>query len=135
MINILHAVSCVALLAAAFRWQFARPAHGDARRFLFPFILAAAVLGCLSVAPWALELFAARYSGRLYEMEAMSFRFSGPYWWVYAAGFILPLLPVSGLFPAFGKRPLLMAVMALLALIPISFTPAVILIGRLFNRT
>ena len=53
---------------------------------------------------------------------SISFRMNGPYAWAYSLAIILPVLPVAGILPVIGKRPLLMAGIALLALLPAAFT-------------
>lgn len=118
----LQFVGCLALAVFALRWRLAHAARESAYRHLLPFTIAAWVLGFVLVYPLAMEVFVAWYSGAMYEVEAITFRFNGPYWWVYRAGFVLPLLPVFGLFPWIGKRPVLMLVIAVLAMLPVSFS-------------
>lgn len=113
--------ACFALAVFALRWRVTHGAGEGAYRYLVPFSIAASVLGFVLVYPFAMELFVAWYSGAMYEMEAVAFRFNGPYGWAYRAGFILPLLPVFGLFPWIGKRPVVMLVIAVLALVPVAF--------------
>jgi hypothetical protein len=86
------------------------------------------------VLPYAVEVFVAYYSGAQYEAEVMAYRLNGPYWWAYCAGFIFPLLPILGLFPFIGKRPVLMFAIAAMALIPITFTSVGEII-RQFSRS
>lgn len=116
----LQFLACLALAVFALRWRLAH-AGESAYRHLLPFTFAAGALGFILVYPFAMEFFVAWYSGAMYEMESVLFRFNGPYWWAYRSGFILPLLPVFGLFPWIGKRPVVMLVIAVLALIPVSF--------------
>jgi hypothetical protein len=117
----LQFLACLALAVFALRWHVTHAAGESAYRHLLPFTIAASVLGLVLVYPFAMELFVAWYSGAMYEMEAVAFRFNGPYWWAYRAGFVLPLLPVFGLFPWIGKRPVVMLVIAVLALVPVAF--------------
>ncbi len=134
IIPALQLIACVTLAVVAIRWRLVHSARENAYRFLLPFIIAAGIFGIILVFPYAIEIFVAYYSGAQYEMEAMSFRFNGPYWWAYSASFILPLLPTCGLFPFIGKRPILVVAIAALALIPVSFTPVVSVIKRLTSR-
>lgn len=120
--EILQATACIALTAAALYWKFTRSTQQGAHKFLFPFIIVAGVLGIALVAPLAIELFVASYSGAIYETSVVSFRFNGPYWWVFYGGFILPLLPTFGVLPFIGNRPVVVAFIAMLALIPALFT-------------
>jgi len=122
------------LAIAAGRMIFHRSTSETAHRSLLPFIVVASILGWCIIYPFAVEIFVAYYSGAIYEMEAVSFRFSGVYWWVYTAGFILPLLPMIGLLPWVGRRPTLIAGIALLSLIPVSFTPVVTIISRIIKE-
>lgn len=116
----LQFMACLSLAVFALRWRLSHAAGESAYRHLLPFAFAAWVLGFVLVYPFAMEIFVAWYSGAMYEMEAITFRFNGPYWWAYRAGFILPLLPVFGLFPWIGRRPVLMLVIAVLAILPVS---------------
>lgn len=117
----LQFLACLVLAVFALRWRFTHAAGESAYRHLLAFTFVAWVLGFVLVYPLAMEFFVAWYSGAMYEMESVLFRFNGPYWWAYRAGFILPLLPMFGLFPWIGKRPVVMLVIAVLALIPVSF--------------
>jgi hypothetical protein len=134
IIPALQVIACVTLAFFAIRWRLMYSARENAYRFLLPFIIAAGILGVILVCPYVTEVFVAYYSGVQYEMEAVLFRFHGPYWWVYCAGFILPLLPTCGLVPLIGKRPVLMAAIAVVALIPVSFMPIVSIIKRSSSR-
>lgn len=125
----LQFLACLALAVFSLRWRLTQ-AGVSAYRHLLPFSIAAWMLGFVLVYPFAMELFVAWYSGAMYEMESVLFRFNGPYWWVYRSGFILPLLPVFGLFPWIGKRPVVMLVIAVLALMPVSFVCITSLRGR-----
>jgi hypothetical protein len=132
--EILQVTACIALAAAAIYWKVTRSTQQGAHKFLFPFIIAAGVLGIVLIAPYAIELFVTSYSGTIYEKDAVSFRFNGPYWWVYYCGFILPLLPTFGVIPPVGNRPTIVALIAVLALIPVLFTPTIVCIKRFTNK-
>lgn len=118
-------MACLTLAVLAVRWRVSHASRESAYRFLLPINIAAGLLGIILVYPYAMEIFVAWYSGAMFEMEMISYRFNGPYGWAYYAGFILPLLPLLGWIPLIGKRPLLMLGIAALALIPVSFTPVV----------
>ncbi len=121
IVDILQVTACVALIVAAMYWKFTRSDEQGVHKFLFPFILAASVLGIALVAPYAIEVFVDYYSGSLYQVEAMAFRFNGPYWWVYYSGLILPMLPIFGVLPQIGSRPIIVAIIAVLAMVPVVF--------------
>jgi uncharacterized membrane protein YozB (DUF420 family) len=118
IIESLQLLSCATLAAAAIRWRIRHRAGEGAHRSLFPFIIAAGVMGCVLVVSYMIESFVAYYSGSIFEVRTVTYRFDGSYQWVYLTVILLPLLPISGLLPAVGKRPLLMAVIAVLAMIP-----------------
>jgi hypothetical protein len=132
--EILQVTGCIALATAALYWKFTRSTQQGAHKFLFPFIIAAGVLGIALIAPYAIELFVASYSGAIYESAIVSFRFNGPYWWVYYCGFIFPLLPTFGVIPIIGSRPVVVAFLAVIALIPVLFTPTVGYIRRITKK-
>lgn len=134
ILPILQLIACITLAIVAFRWRFLHSAGGSAYRTLVPFISAAGIFGVILVFPYIMEVFVVYYSGAQYELEAMLYRFNGPYWWVYYAGLILPLLPILGLFPFIGKRPTMVVAISFLALIPVSFTPAVTVIKRITTK-
>ena len=134
IIPALQFVSCIVLAVAAGRLIINHSTSEAAHRSLRPFIVVASILGWCIIYPFAVEIFVAYYSGAIYEMEAVSFRFNGVYWWVYSAGFILPLLPMIGLIPWVGRRPTLIVGIALLSLIPVSFTPVVTIISRIIKE-
>ncbi|MES2981595.1 MAG: hypothetical protein V4727_04710 [Verrucomicrobiota bacterium] len=119
--EILQVAACVALIAAAMYWKFTRSCVQGTHKFLFPFILTASILGIALIAPYAIEVFVAYYSGAIYEVEAMNFRFNGSYGWVYYSGFILPLLPIFAVLPQIGSRPILVALVGMLAMVPVVF--------------
>lgn len=81
-------------------------------------------MGLALVFPFAMELFVAHYSGALFEMEVMSYRLNGPYWWVFWVAAVLPLLPLLGMIPFIGRRPLLVAGIASAAATPVLFWTA-----------
>lgn len=120
IIPILQLMACTTLAVVAIQWRLTHSASENAFRHLLPFIAAAGVLGIILLFPYAIEFFVANYSGALYEVESISFRFNGPYWWVYWLQTFLPLLPILGLFPFVGKRPILMVVFAGLAMLPVA---------------
>jgi hypothetical protein len=118
-------------MVISIRLQLAYSVRQHTYRSLLPFIIIAGIFGILLVFPYAAEISSIYKMGDKNEMEAMSFRFNGPYWWVYSSGFILPLLPAFGLFPAIGKRPILVVAIAVIAMIPVSYTPVVSIITQL----
>lgn len=120
-VQILQFSTCIALAAAAIFWRSKRRSAEGAHKSLFPFIIAAGLMGCILVGPFGMEAFVAYYSGALHETDPILFRLEGPYRWVYLTAFILPLLPVFGLLPPVGKRPVLMTVLAVLAMVPVVY--------------
>lgn len=134
IVSILQGAACIAMMIAAILCHLKRSASNkSAYRVILPFIISAATLGIIFVGPYVVEFFAAYYGGAIYEREVMLFRLNGPYWWVYSAGFILPLLPIIGVFPAIGRRPFLITFIAFLAIIPACFTPIVTFVTRVAN--
>ncbi len=121
ILEILQLAACVTLIAAAMYWKFTRSAEQGVHKFLFPFILVASVLGIALIAPYGIEVFVDYYSGSLYQVEAMVFRFNGSYWWVYYSGLILPMLPIFGVLPQIGSRPIIVAIIGVLAMVPVVF--------------
>ncbi|WP_367871932.1 hypothetical protein [Luteolibacter sp. Populi] len=114
---ILHLLACGVLVAAAVYRLYTRgtaPAYG----FLFPYIIVAALAGMVISYMYAGELFVAWYSGAAIEIEAAKYRLSGPYAWVYISMLIAPLLPVFAIIPWVGRRPLAVALLGLLAVLP-----------------
>ncbi|GAA5121584.1 hypothetical protein GCM10023212_17050 [Luteolibacter yonseiensis] len=51
----------------------------------------------------------------------LSYRLTGSYAWVYLSAALLAILPCLGIVPGIGKRPLLVASLALLAMPPAAF--------------
>jgi hypothetical protein len=121
ILSALQVTACLALAFMAIRWRCTNSPQANAYRFLFPYTAAAGVLGLVLVFPFAMELFVAHYSGALFEMEVMSYRLNGHYWWVFCMGAILPLLPLLGMTPFIGRRPLLVAGIASAAATPVLF--------------
>ena len=112
-------LSCLALLSISI-WEIFR--GNRLNRFLLPSIVAASGLGIALIAPYLLEIFIIKYSGAIYEMEGIGYRINGPYWWVYYLGAILPLLPILALIPRIKRRPLIVATLALLGMVPSMFS-------------
>ncbi len=117
---VLQLIACTTLIVISIQWRLTHSASENAFRHLLPFIAAASILGIILALPFA-ELFVAYYSGALYEMESIKFRYEGPYWWAYWALVTFPLLPTLGLFPFIGKRPIVMATLAGLAMLTVTF--------------
>ena len=129
ILHILQVAACVALIAAAMYWKLRRSNQQGVHKFLFPFILSASVMGMALLASYAMEVFIAYYSGAIYALELVFYRFDGPYWWVFASGAILPILPIFGVFPQVGGRPVFVAFIGALAMAPFLFNYGV----RFFN--
>lgn len=75
-------------------------------------------MGFICVAPYLIEMFVVVYSGSIYEVEAVNYRLTGPYWWAYWGGLLLPQLPWLGFLPSIWHKPILVSILAVLALIP-----------------
>lgn len=118
IISITHLLACLCLLAAAIA---IRRGNSSAVPFLFPLILLSTATGIALIYLYAIEIFVANYSGAIYEMEVLTYRLNGPYWWVYYGSVILPLLPGLAFIPAIRKRLVLVAVLALIAAVPSAF--------------
>lgn len=121
MLLISQFASCMILAVLAIGWRLTHPKDESAHKFLFPAIVAAGLLGCGLLLPFAMETFIAYYSGSSNPMAVMRFRLTGPYWFVYFTGILLPPLPLVGLIPTLGKKPVLMTVIAMLASLPVAF--------------
>jgi hypothetical protein len=120
MLLISQFAACMILAVLAMGWRLKHSKAESAHRFLFPAIVTAGLLGCGLLLPFAMETFIAYYSGSSKPMAVMRYRLTGPYWFVYFTGILLPPLPLLGLIPAFGKKPILMAVIAVLAALPVA---------------
>lgn len=118
ILHFLQALSCICLLAVALS---VHKGIAKAGPFLFPLAIISSLVGIAWVYPYAIEFFVAQYSGAIYEMEVLTYRFQGPYRWVHYGSAILPFLPVLALFPQVRKRALLVAMLALLAAVPATF--------------
>ena len=108
---ILHLCACGVLIAAAVYRLYTRgtaTAHG----FLFPYIIVAALAGMVISYIHAMELFVAWYSG------AAKYRLTGPYAWVSISMSIAPLLPAFAIIPGVGRRPMTVALLGVLAVLP-----------------
>jgi len=124
--SIVHLLACVILVAAAcYRIMKAGPAP-DAHRFLFPYIVVAALTGLVAFYVNSMELFVAYYSG---SDPAAAFRLNGPYWWVYSSLAFVPLLPGAGILPWIGGRAVWVAALGVLATLPKCF----LLVGGLIH--
>jgi hypothetical protein len=113
-----HLLTCLSLI---FTGLAIHRGNNKTLSYLFPLILLSAIAGIALIYPYAIEIFVARYSGAIYEMEALTFRLTGPYWWVYYASIILPPLPGLALIPAVRKQPIVVALLALLGAVPSAF--------------
>lgn len=120
IIPLLQLMACTTLAVVSIQWRIAHSTSESAYRHLLPFIVVAGVLGIILISPLA-ELFVAYYRGSIFEMEAVTCRYKGPYWWAYWSLAIFPLLPMLGLLPFIGKRPVLMASLAGLATLPVIY--------------
>ncbi|RYD24433.1 MAG: hypothetical protein EOP88_00055 [Verrucomicrobiaceae bacterium] len=119
ILEIVQILCCIALAGAAIYWRVRKHPGEGAHKFLFPVIIATGLAGCLRAFPPAIESYLSWQRASLYEV--VGYRFGGPYWWVYVAAVLLPLLPVVGMLPSIGKRSVLMAVLALLAMLPATY--------------
>jgi hypothetical protein len=120
MFSIPHVLSCLTLAIAAVYRRCTHPSSNGAHRFLFPYVMAAGCLGVVWLMPYFWEVAMQCYSTRSHE--PLSFRFTGPYAWVYLSAIFLPILPGIAILPGIGKRPVLVAIIALLAILPASFS-------------
>jgi hypothetical protein len=115
IMTLAHLLACLALIAAVIYRIMKFGTAPNAYRFLFPFISAAALAGMIDFYRLCMEFFVAWYSGARYQLEAMEYRLTGPYGWVYVSRALAPGLPVAALIPWIGKRPCVVAVLALAA--------------------
>jgi hypothetical protein len=115
---VVHIVACFTLAAAAsYRLMRAGPAP-TAHRFLFPYIIAASLVGMVISYLYAMEFFVAYYSGSDNPHLAARLQPGSPYAWFYASLVLAPLLPAFAIFPWIGKRPLAVARLGILATLP-----------------
>jgi hypothetical protein len=115
---VIHLLACTALIAAAFYRIAGTGTTPTAHRFLFPFIVVAALAGMAVSYLYCMEFFVAWYSGGKHEFDAVKFRLTGPYGWVYTSCALAPLLPAAAIIPWLGKRPLPVALLGILAPLP-----------------
>jgi hypothetical protein len=117
-VPILHLLACTALIATA-SYRIARAGiTPTAHRFLFPYIIAASLLGMILSYLYAMELFVAWYSGADPAYDPSKALLPGLYGWLYFSLPITPLLPAAAIIPCIGKRPLLVALLGILAPLP-----------------
>jgi hypothetical protein len=123
---ILHLLTCTVLIAAA-SYRIARAGTTPtAHRFLFPYIIAASLIGMLPSYLNAMELFVAWYSGADPAYDPAKALLTGSYGWLYFSLPVTPLLPAAAIIPWIGKRPLLVALLGSLAPLP----DLVMILGR-----
>lgn len=132
LLSILHVLSCMALVVASLYWKRARAAENGAHRFLFPYLMTAGGLGLtwVMVPIVTLVMLWVRHGTFVFT----SFRLSDPYAWAYRLVILLPLLPALGMFPSIGKRPLLLTVLAGLAMCPAAFLISQTICYNLFRN-
>lgn len=116
--TLVHLSACSALVAAAVHRIVKSGTAPNAHRFLFPFIVVAALAGMAVSYLYCMEFFVAWYSGGKQEFDALKFRLTGPYWWVYASCALAPLLPAAAIIPWIGTRPLFVILLGTLAPLP-----------------
>ena len=110
-----HLLTCLALIAVVIYRITKFGTAPNAYRFLLPFISATALVGMIDFYLYCMEFFVAWYSGARYQLDAMEYRLTGPYGWVYVSRALAPWLTVAALIPWIGKRPIVVAVLALAA--------------------
>ena len=76
-LTILHIAACLCLTAASLFWLLKHERKENAHQFLFPFILAAGILGSVLLYLRVMELFIVDYSGALYETDGHHLRATG----------------------------------------------------------
>jgi hypothetical protein len=115
---IIHPLACFALVTAAiYRVAKVGPAP-TAHRFLFPYIAVASLVGLVLSYLVGMELFVAYYSGANDAHAAAKLRLTGPYGWFYVFLVGAPLLPALAVLPWIGKRPLVVALLGIVAPLP-----------------
>jgi hypothetical protein len=115
---VIHLLACTALIAAAF-YRIARAGPTPtAHKFLFPYIIAASLFGMVLSYLYAMELFVAWYSGADPAYDPTKTLPTGLYGWLYFSLPVTPLLPAAAIIPWIGKRPLLVALLGILAPLP-----------------
>ena len=114
---LLHILACLSLAGASLYWRMSgRPAEAT-HKFLFPFIIAAMLTGLLILAQGGSEVVAILYGSSYQIMTSSGQVVDGRM--VFLAGFLFLILPGFGLFPPVGKRPWLVATLALLSPCPL----------------
>ena len=127
--SVIHLLAGTALVTAAIHRLVKKGNAPTARKALFPFIIAASLIGMILSYMYAMEFFVGFYSGAKYELAAAKFRLTGPYGWIYLFLAITPLLPAAAILPWIGRRPLTVALLGILALLP----EALMVISRILN--
>jgi len=79
-----------------------------------PYIIAAGLLGLLTLYGYCMEFFVASYSGAIYQVGELT---RGQIAWI-AISVFLTTLPLAGLIPAIGRHGLLLLAVACLAAVP-----------------
>ena len=115
----LQLAACTALLIAAlYRQTTAGEQAARSHRFLLPFMIVAFGFGVIVSYLLGMELFLAWYSGASYSGKGSPLQPGGSLAWLPPVLPCLPLLVGFGTIPAIGRRPLVVAALALLAMVP-----------------
>ncbi|MCW1916199.1 hypothetical protein OJ996_21595 [Luteolibacter sp. GHJ8] len=110
----IHILACLTLTGAA-AYRIARVGTAPtAHRFLAPYAVAAFMLGIVITYVTAMELFVVSYSGASPVPPGTP---TPPPWLPYLL-LVAPLLPGFTIVPAVGSRPLPVALLGLLAVLP-----------------
>jgi hypothetical protein len=119
ILSVPHALSCIALAFASIYWKRKRSTENKTYRFLFPYVLAAGILGVTRILFPIMALVEAGIEHG--ANDVYSYYLDGPQAGLFLLWILLPLLPVLGMVPAIGRKPLLVGSLALLAMIPSAF--------------
>ena len=117
-----HFATCMCLIAAACYWLVKRNSSRSAHLFLFPFIVATSITGVLPGAEPVFDFVQLHFMGNEFERMAFELRYlDSEYRWYQIGRVCFPALPIFGLLPKIGGRPLLIVVLALLSQVPLGY--------------
>lgn len=113
LISALHLISCITLGGISTYWMTQEHEASHYSR-LRPFVLGPVILGSITYYQFFIEIFVAKYSGSLYEIERMSSRSKA--WLIFCL--LALVLPALGFIPWVGNQLALMLAIAFIAAIP-----------------
>ncbi|RYD40391.1 MAG: hypothetical protein EOP85_14340 [Verrucomicrobiaceae bacterium] len=123
ILGALHLASCLLLAGAALYRQVTHQSAAGAHKFIFAFVIAAIVTAAFIILAGSSDLFDLYFGKTYHVMHADGSGRQVDARWLNLTEFFLLILPGFGLFPPVGKRPWLIATLALLSAGSLIFSP------------